>query len=141
MKTRSSGYLIGSLFVLALGTGVATDAPRQAQSTDTKPSGDMMAMCKSMMADRQKMMDEMKAADQRLHQLVQKMNAASGQAKVDAAAAAVTELVEQRSGMHDRMMRMHEGMMGHMMQHSQAGPQSMGACPMMKMGGMGGMKH
>jgi hypothetical protein len=36
------------------------------------------------------------------------------------------------------MMQMHQGMMSHMMEHMQAGPQSMAMCPMMK---MGAMKH
>jgi len=78
----------------------------------------------------------MKAADQRLDALVTKMNAASGQVKVDATAATVTEMVAQRKMMRDRIMGMHEGMMSHMMEHMQAGPQSMAMCPMMKMGGM-----
>jgi hypothetical protein len=81
-------------------------------------------------------MAEMKAADRTLDELVAKMNSASGQAKVDATAAAVTEIVQQRQTMRDRMMRMHHSMMGHMMQHIQAGPQSMTMCPMMKMGAM-----
>jgi hypothetical protein len=140
MKTKKIRFLIGSMVVLALGAGAASQGD-QHQQAEGKPSADMMAMCKSMMADRQQLMEEMKASDERLNQLVQTMNAASGQAKVDATAATVAELVAQRSRMHERMMRMHEGMMGHMMQHSQAGPQSMAACPMMKMGGMGGMKR
>ena len=32
-----------------------------------------------------------------------------------------------------RMMQMHQGTMGHMMEHMQAGPKSMAMCPMMKM--------
>ena len=98
----------------------------------------MSAKCKAMMAEHEKMMTEMKAADQRLDALVTKMNAASGQAKADATAATVTEIVAQRQTMRDRMMGMHEGMMSHMSEHMQAGPQSMAMCPMMK---MGGMKH
>jgi gas vesicle protein len=142
MKTKKIAFLIGSMVVLVLGAGApAQGAPQAGSQAEGKASADMMAMCKSMMADRQQLMEEMKASDERLNQLVQKMNAASGQAKVDATAATVAELVAQRSHMRERMMRMHEGMMGHMMQHSQAGPKSMAACPMMKMGGMGGMKH
>ena len=78
----------------------------------------------------------MKAADQRLDELLAKMNSASGQAKVDATAAAVTELAAQRKAMRDRMTQMHQGMMTHMGEHMQAGPQSMAMCPMMKMGSM-----
>jgi septal ring factor EnvC (AmiA/AmiB activator) len=96
----------------------------------------MQASCEEMMARHQKMMDEMKAMDARLDGLVQKMNTAQGQAKVDAMAAAVTELVQQRKTMHERMMTMHQGVMGHMMGHMAEGKESMAACPMMKM-----MKH
>jgi hypothetical protein len=42
------------------------------------------------------MMEEMKAMDARLDGLVQKMDTAQGEAKVDATAAAVSELVQQR---------------------------------------------
>jgi hypothetical protein len=81
----------------------------------------------------------MKAADQRLDDLVGKMNAASGTDKADATAAVVNEMVTQRRTMRDGMMKMQQGMMAHMMGHMQAGKDSMAMCPMMKQ--MGGMKH
>jgi predicted metalloendopeptidase len=64
-----------------------------------------------MMKMHRQMMDEMKAADAKLDQLVQQMNAASGEAKVTATAAVVTELVRQQKSMHEHMGRMHEQMM------------------------------
>jgi len=100
---------------------------------------DMAAKCQAMMADHEKLMKEMKAADQRLDDLVAKMKAASGTEKVDATAAVVNEMVTQRRTMRDGMMKMEGGMMGHMMEHMQAGKDSMAVCPMMKQ--MGGMKH
>jgi Skp family chaperone for outer membrane proteins len=102
-------------------------------------SADMAAKCQAMMADHEKMMTEMKAADQRLDDLVAKMNGASGAEKGDATAAVVNEMVTQRRTMRDGMMKMAGGMMGHMMEHMQAGKTSMAMCPMMKQ--MGGMKH
>lgn len=117
----------------------ATQAPQhQHQQETAKPTADMSAKCKAMMADHERMMADVKAADQRLDELAVKMTAASGQAKVDATAAVVTEMVDQRKTMREGMMRMHQGMMSHMMEHVQAGAQSMAMCPMMK---MGGMKH
>lgn len=96
----------------------------------TPPSGMMsMADCQQMMSMRDKMMSEMKAADQRLDQLVTRMNAATGPAKVDAVAAVVTEMVAQRRNMREQMMSMQSNMMGHMMQHMQTGNMD---CPMMK---------
>jgi hypothetical protein len=80
----------------------------QAPAAGAQP--DMPGMHARMMAD-------MKAADQRLDALVAKMNSASGQAKVDAVAAVVNELVTQRTAMQEMMA----------------------SCPMMQ--NMGGMKH
>jgi hypothetical protein len=99
----------------------------------------MAAKDQAMMADREKMMSAMKAADQRLDELVAKMNTASGMEKMTATAAVVTEMVTQRRTIRDGMMKMQDGMMSHMMEHMQAGPASMVGCPMMKQ--MGGMKR
>jgi len=67
------------------------------------------------------------------------MNAASGMEKADATAAVVTGMVTQRRTMRDGMMKMEDRMMGHTMEHMQAGKASMAKCPMMKQ--MGGMQH
>jgi hypothetical protein len=100
-----------------------------------QPAGDMPQRCKDMMAQHEEMAAEMKQADERLRDLVTRMNAASGEAKIDAVAATVTELVTQRTAMHERMMRQQEQMMQHMGQHMQDGASSMQQCPMMR-GGM-----
>ena len=121
-----------------MGAQTPQDPQHQHPQETAKPAADMSAKCKAMMANHEKMMADMKAADQRLDGLVAKMNAASGQAKVDAAAVVVTEIVTQRKSMREGMMTMHEGMMSHMTEHMHAGPQSMAMCPMMK---MRGMKH
>jgi len=99
----------------------------------------MAAECQAMMAEHEKMTADMKAADQRLDRLVAAMNAASGMEKMAATATVVTEMVTERRTMGDGMMKMQHGMMGHMMEHMQAGKESMAACPMMKQ--MGDMKH
>ena len=139
MRTSITSLVLGSLLVLGSPAHAQTPQPEHKhQQTPAKPSADMAAKCKAMMAGHEKMMAEMKAADQRLDELVSQMNSASGQAKVDATAAAVTEVVAQRKTMPHRMMQMHQGMMSHMMEHMQSGPQSMAMCPMMK---MGAMKH
>jgi hypothetical protein len=67
------------------------------------------------MAAHQKMMAEMKGMDQRLGELVARMSAAQGAAKVDAMEAVIKALVEQRSAMNTHMMAMHEAMMQQMM--------------------------
>ena len=104
-----------------------------------KPQSGMAAKDHAMMAEREKMMAEMTAADQRLDGLVATMNAASGADKTTATAAVVTTMIAQQRTMRNGMMKMQEGMMGHMMEHMQEGKDSMAMCPMMKP--TGGMKH
>jgi len=121
--------------------GQTPQGPQAAAKAKPKAgmAADMAAKCEAMMADHEKMMTGMKAADQRLDDLVVKMNAASGAEKADTTAAVVNEMVAQRRTLRDGMMKMQQGMMAHMMDHMQAGKDSMASCPMMKQ--MGGMKH
>ncbi len=104
-----------------------------------KPPSGMEAKCQAMMAEHEKMTTDMKAADQRLDGLVATMNTASGMEKMAATAAVVTEMVTGQRTARDGMMKMHQDMMSHMMEHMQAGKDSMAMCPMMKQ--MGDMKH
>jgi hypothetical protein len=81
-----------------------------AQTTAPKPDHDQHAaapggMCKEMKA-------HMMAADQKLDDLVKKMNAANGADKTDAIATLLTALVEEHRAMHHMMgnmsgMKMH----------------------------------
>ena len=99
------------------------------------PAGPMKGMIqgdKSRMTEmHQKMEAEMKAQDAELDRLVAEMSAATGDRKVDAVAAVVAKLVEQRKAMHSQMSGMHgdmmdameccksgKGMMGHDMMSS-----------------------
>jgi hypothetical protein len=59
----------------------------------------MAARCQEMMAD-------MKSMDARLDEKLAAVNAAQGEAKVDAMAALLTELVSQRKAMHEKMVGM-----------------------------------
>ena len=127
--------------VISAVPGLAAQTPHASQHAATdkmKPPAGMEAKCQAMMAEHEKMMTDMKAADQRLDDLVATMNAASGMEKMAATAAVVTEMVTERRTMRDGMMKMQQDMMGHMMEHMQAGKDSMAMCPMMKQ--MGGMK-
>lgn len=113
--------------------------PQHAAMDKMNPPSGMEAKCQAMMAEREKMMTDMKAADQRLDGLVARMNTTSGTEKMTATAAVVTEMVTEQRTARDGMMKMHQDMMSHMMEHMQAGKDSMAMCPMMKQ--MGGMKH
>lgn len=113
---------------------VATAALAQ-QPPATMPHGDAAGMdCKTMM---KQMQARSKAMDEKLQPLVDRMNAARGQARVDAMAAVVNELVAQRSQAREQMMTMMPQMMNHMMEHMQGGMmrgmrEGMMACPMMQ---------
>jgi hypothetical protein len=80
-------------------------APQTAAPPSPSGMGDMMKMHEKMMAD-------MKAGDARLDALVKSMNAAAGDAKTNAIAAVVNELVQQHKAMHAHMGEMHQHMMG-----------------------------
>ena len=128
------------VIVASPGLAAQTAPEHQHAATDkAKPQSKMAPKCQAMMAGHEKMMAEMKAADQGLDGLVATMNAAAGAEKTTATAAVVTEMVAQRRTMREGMMKMQEGMMAHMMEHMQEGKDSMAMCPMMKP--MGGMKH
>jgi len=72
-----------------------------------QPRGQSPSNMQDMMKMHEQMMAEMKAADSKLDALVKEMNAASGDVKVNAVAAVVTELVRQQRSMHERMGQMH----------------------------------
>ncbi|HZS18768.1 MAG TPA: hypothetical protein VFA51_12645 [Candidatus Udaeobacter sp.] len=74
-----------------------------------------------MMQEHQKMAAEMKAQDAELDRLVAEMNAATGEKKIDAIAAVITKMVEQRKAMHQKMGGMHGMMEGGMMKHEAEG--------------------
>ena len=121
--------------VISAVPGLAAQTPQEHQHAATdkaKSPSDMAARCQAMMAEREKMMADMKAADQRLDDLVARMNSASGMDKTAATAAVVTEMVAQHRTMQEGMMKKQQGMMEHMMEHMQAGKDSMAMCPMMK---------
>jgi hypothetical protein len=70
----------------------------------------------------------MKEMDAKLESMVAQMNASKGDKKIQAMAAVINEMVEQRREMHERMTGMMQNMMGHAMQHMQS---SWASCPMM----------
>jgi hypothetical protein len=93
---------LARLLCVGLVASFTTVATLHAQSPETPPAHDraaMMANCQSMMAG-------MKADQARLDELVAKMNAATGQLKVDQIAAVLTELVAHQKAMHAHMMSM-----------------------------------
>jgi len=131
MNTRNHRYITSALsLALLLGTPLAlagTTGQMQHQTMEQKAGqtekGEMPAKCKAMMQKKQQMMQERqqrmmqkcKAMDTRLEELAATMNTATGQQKIDAMAALLNELVQQRKSMHTMMMQMREDMMSGMM--------------------------
>lgn len=104
-------------------------------------TGQMMEACRQMMTERQAFGDEVKEMNAQLDQLVDRMQAATGEEKIDAMAATVTALAQQEKTLREKRMAMQSRMMAHMQEHMQAGmggeKKPMMQCPMMGMMGSG----
>ena len=144
--------LLRTVLMTAMVVLLSSGAVVQTQTGASQTQRPMMVdetQAASMMAERQKMMANMRAMDQKLNDLVAKIDAARGDdAKIEAVAAVVKQLVAQRAQMHSQMEAMQTRMMDHMMEHmmsmqggmmgmmnnrGQAGAmQPMSNCPMMK---------
>jgi hypothetical protein len=74
--------------------------------------GNMAQHHQEMMAEHQKMMSEMKAMDTDLDRKLAQMNEAQGNARIDAMAAVINDLVKERQRMRQRMNAMQERMTG-----------------------------
>ena len=90
-------------------------ASQQAQSPSPQTGQSSQANMAEMMKRHQQMMTDMKAADAKLDELVNAMNAATGEAKVSAMGQVVGELVRQQKTMHEHMGTMDQQMMMRMM--------------------------
>lgn len=126
-------------FVAATGVGAQQsqeERPRHQHGQHSMMSQPVSQQCQEMMAMHEKMMSEMNASQEKLDKLMADMEAAQGDAKVQAMEAVVEELVAQRKAMTSRMRSMQPRMMGHMMQHMhqamQQNEEPSEACPMMK---------
>ena len=108
----STAARVRSALALAVMTGVTTTVLAQEPATSGHDhAGATPAAAKgcAMMAQHQGT-TAMTASDQRLTELIAKMNAAKGEARVDAIAAVVSELAAQRT----QMNQMQNGMMERM---------------------------
>jgi hypothetical protein len=101
MKTT---HLLATLIAATLPlAAILAEDPGKTETTDQKQeqNSDMMGM-KGMMGKGQ-MMSNWKEQDAELDKLVAEMNSAAPEKKLDAVAAVITKLVEQRKPMHERM--------------------------------------
>ena len=81
--------------------------PTQKEQTAPAPKMGMMGQ------NHQRMMADMKTAHDRLQDLVARMDASTGDQKVNAIADLLKQLVADQSNMHRHMMEMHDQMMAH----------------------------
>jgi len=88
----------------------------------------------------QQMMQGLQEQDTQLQQLVARMNAATGPARMDAIAKVVTELANRQSAMRHGMMDVQPQMMQDMMEHMNGGTMS-GMSSMMNGGTNGHMRQ
>jgi hypothetical protein len=99
----------------ALLLSVATFAQQPQDKQPAKPGAvSSQVSMADMMKMHDRMMAEMKTANAKLDQLVQKMDSATGDAKVNATVDVVKELVAQHKAMYDHMGTMHQQMMSGM---------------------------
>ena len=124
--------------------------PPVSAKAPAKPAKGMSMPCAKMMQMHQADESSTKQQDAKLRKLMTAMNGASGDQKVSAMSAVITELVSQRAARQTRNAQRQSEMMGHMKQHmGQGGKMSMMQCPMMTaagvsksgMGQMGQMGH
>lgn len=93
------------------------DKPPTADAQTASPhehasGGDtMMDRCRTMMGMHQKMTAEMKSADAELDRLLAEMNGSTGDKKIEAMAAILNRLVQQRKTMHEKMAAMQSQML------------------------------
>ncbi len=143
MKNTFSLGLMAATFLLAgLPTLAQQPNSKAQQPNKTGMAAKMPEHCAMMMQMHQKKEASTKAQDVKLKGLMATMDKASGDQKMKAMAAVISELVAQRTTRQEMMGNMQSQMMGHMMEHMQSGDKtSMMQCPMMKDGGMmgGGM--
>ncbi len=125
LLTAATAALIVGSGVLVLAQSGTAPAMQDHQKMD------MSAQCKQMMAEHQKHKATMKAVDADLSRMVNRMDAANGNAKGVATSAIVKKLVAHQAMMHTMGDAMQMKMMSHMSSHMKDG-KSMMECPMMQ---------
>jgi hypothetical protein len=96
------------VLALAIGLGavVAAQSQHDHNAPASPPQAGQSSPAQADMGMHGRMMAEMKAADARLTGLVDAMNAAKGEARVEALVKVVNELAGQHKAMHGRMATM-----------------------------------
>ena len=145
IATVTAVALAGALATTSTSLGAQTATPQSVTTPQPHQHDHQAAQSSSqdMSAIHEKMMADMQAANARLEELLATVKTAKGDARVDALASLVTELVQQRQAMHQQMMQ--GGMTCPMMQGMEGMPATAGmhqGMNMMQRGGSScGMKR
>lgn len=137
--------LLATLITVSTYAQVRTDSSKTGTRdtrTDTPDSrtghgmSDMSSAERTMMEHRQKMVNDMEAANAEIERLVDRMTSAEGAEKTAAMEELLVRLAARHQAMSERMMTMEPAAMAHMRAHMAAGTidgmkQSMADCPMM----------
>jgi hypothetical protein len=111
--TRTHWLGIAVLAVFTIAATASAQSGNQSSHDHGAPAAQGGIQQSGMMHDHQRMMADVTARQARLEKLVTAMNTASGDAKVDAIAAALTQLVSDEKSAQHQMMEMCAGMMSH----------------------------
>lgn len=112
--------------------GAATVAEEQHDAGASQAAPESGAMdCAKMMANRASTTLDVKAMDARLDQKLAAMNGATGEARIDAMAAVINELVSQRKVIWDQISSTQCDMARHSSAAARPQQESMDECPMM----------
>ena len=101
--THLLATLVAVTFPLA---AVTAEDSSKTETTDQKQEQNSGMMGMKGMMDKGQMMSNWKGQDAELDKLVAEMNSAPADKKLDAVAAVLTKLVEQRLAMHEQMRKM-----------------------------------
>jgi hypothetical protein len=130
MKNQTSTKLI-LCSGLALVLSWAVWFPGTAQSADPA-EGKMLEQCRAMKVQKQKMHTDMQSQSDQLSRQLETMNRAPREEKLELLSSVVTEMVEQQTTMNARKAKMDDEMMKHLLQHMQAGKESLAQCPLLQ---------
>ena len=118
---RTTKVISTAVLVLLLAGVLVAQEPSQEQSQQMQAMRQrMMKVGREMMAERNAVLEKLQVSEQRLDELVAVMNSSEGNAKTEATAAVVAELVAQRKDLLD-VLQLEPGMMQQMMQMMQMG--------------------
>lgn len=116
-RLRTFTIAVLMTFSATVASGQSAGEPQVNEHQDRARATPVSDTAQPMARTRQDVMARLAALDERIQTLVTDMNMFAGELKVETMAALLTALVERQSLMRHQMRRMHDEMMGRMMEH------------------------